>query len=48
MDSVFGKKLGNAERTLVNELRTIRNDWAHQEPFSTDDTYRALDSIQVC
>jgi Swt1-like HEPN len=42
---VFGKKLGKAERNLVEELRNTRNDWAHQKPFSTDDSYRALDSI---
>ena len=42
---VFGKKLGNSERNLVAELRTIRNRWAHSEPFTTDDAYRALDSI---
>ena len=45
-NSVFGKKLGSSERTLVSELRTVRNDWAHQKSFSTDDAYRALDSIQ--
>src|SRR5690606_17419758 len=32
------------ERTLVSELRDVRNRWAHQQPFSTDDAYRALDS----
>lgn len=41
---VFSKTLGRAERTLVSELRDIRNQWAHQEPFPTDDAYRALDS----
>jgi predicted AAA+ superfamily ATPase len=41
---VFRKTLGQAERTLVSELREVRNRWAHQEPFSTDDAYRALDS----
>ena len=41
---VFRKTLGQAERTLVSELRDVRNRWAHQNPFSTDDTYRALDS----
>ena len=41
---VFRKTLGQAERTLVSELRDIRNKWAHQEPFSSDDAYRALDS----
>ncbi len=42
---VFSKKLGKAERNLVEELRNTRNDWAHQKPFTTDDAYRALDSI---
>lgn len=43
-NTVFRKTLGQAERTLVSELRDIRNKWAHQTPFSTDDAYRALDS----
>src|SRR5690349_13460338 len=43
-NTVFRKVLGQGERTLVSELRDIRNRWAHQEPFSTDDAYRALDS----
>jgi len=41
---VFRKTLGQSERTLVSELREVRNRWAHQIPFSTDDAYRALDS----
>src|SRR5271167_837341 len=41
---VFRKTLGQAERTLVSELRDVRNRWAHQKPFSSDDAYRALDS----
>jgi Swt1-like HEPN/Protein of unknown function (DUF499) len=43
---VFRNVLGQSERTLVSELREVRNKWAHQEPFSTDDAYCALDSIQ--
>ncbi len=43
-NDVFRRTLGQAERTLVSELRGVRNSWAHQEPFSTDDAYRALDS----
>ncbi len=43
-NEVFRRTLGQAERTLVSELRGVRNQWAHQEPFSTDDAYRALDS----
>ncbi|KAF0250487.1 MAG: hypothetical protein FD167_113 [bacterium] len=42
---VFSKTLGQAERNLVAEIRLIRNQWAHQHVFSTDDAYRALDSI---
>ena len=42
----FQNVLGHAERSLVSELRTTRNKWAHQQAFSTDDAYRALDSIQ--
>lgn len=43
-NGVFGKVLGQSERTLVSELRTDHNRWAHQESFSTDDAYRSLDS----
>ena len=43
-NDVFRKTMGHAERTLVSELREVRNRWAHQRPFSTDDAYRALDS----
>src|SRR5262249_55830101 len=45
-NDVFRKVLGQAERTLISELRDWRNKWAHQEALSTDDTYRALDSIE--
>ncbi|MCL4821144.1 MAG: DUF499 domain-containing protein [Vicinamibacteria bacterium] len=43
-NDVFRKTLGAAERSLVSELRDQRNRWAHQQTFSTDDAYRALDS----
>src|SRR3989304_263057 len=42
---VFRKTLGQAERSLVSELRDVRNKWAHQQTFSSDDAYRALDSV---
>ena len=41
---VFRLTLGHTERSLVSELREQRNRWAHQQAFSSDDTYRALDS----
>jgi len=44
-NEVFGKTLGRAERSLVQERRDFRNKWAHQEPFSSDDADRALDSM---
>lgn len=44
-NDVFGRTLGRAERSLVQELRDFRNKWAHQEPFSSDDADRALDSM---
>jgi predicted AAA+ superfamily ATPase len=43
-NNVFRLTLGHTERSLVSELREHRNKWAHQETFSGDDTYRALDS----
>ena len=43
-NDVFRSILGPAERGLVGELRGHRNKWAHQESFSSDDAYRALDS----
>lgn len=44
-NDVFRTTLGHMERSLVSELRLVRNKWAHQEAFSTNDTIRALDSI---
>ena len=41
---VFRQILGKTERSLVNELLAVRNSWAHQAPFSSDDAYRGLDS----
>lgn len=43
-NEVFRKTLGHAERSLVSEIRDWRNKWAHQQPISGDDAYRALDS----
>ena len=45
-NDVFSLTLGQLERSLVSELREHRNAWAHQEPFSGDDTIRMLDSAQ--
>ncbi|MCL4784604.1 MAG: DUF499 domain-containing protein [Bryobacterales bacterium] len=45
-NEVFGRTLGHAERSLVSEVRTVRDRWAHQENVSSDDTDRALDSME--
>jgi predicted AAA+ superfamily ATPase len=44
-NAIFRRTLGQSERTLAFELRDVRNKWAHQNPFSSDDTDRALDSM---
>ncbi len=46
-NTVFRTTLAQPQRTLVSELRNVRNDWAHEKPFSTDTTYRALDSMRL-
>lgn len=43
-NDVFKRTLGFSERSLVSELRDHRNRWAHQQNFSSDDAYRAIDS----
>lgn len=43
---VFERTLGRMERNYVSELIDARNRWAHQDAFSSDDTYRALDSAE--
>src|ERR1039458_10496959 len=30
-EKVFRKTLGRAERSLISELRDVRNNWAHQK-----------------
>jgi len=43
-NEIYSRTLGNAERSLLSELRENRNKWAHQDTFTTDDAYRVLDS----
>ncbi|MCC7078886.1 MAG: DUF499 domain-containing protein [Acidimicrobiia bacterium] len=45
-DGVFRDVLAKEHRSYANELLTVRNAWAHQDPFSTDDTYRAFDTME--
>ncbi len=45
-NDVFRHSLGFTERSLISELRVIRNRWAHQESFSTRDVYRTMDNVE--
>ena len=45
-NDVFGHGFPPAIRSLVFELSDVRNTWAHQGAFSSDDTVRALDSME--
>lgn len=42
----FDGVLSNVHKSYASELRDIRNDWAHGNPFTDDDTYRALDTAE--
>jgi predicted AAA+ superfamily ATPase len=41
----FHDQLGHQGRNYVSELREVRNEWAHGQPFSVDNAHRALDSM---
>lgn len=43
---VFKDALSHAERSFASELRETRNRWAHNSPFTADDAYRALDTME--
>jgi predicted AAA+ superfamily ATPase len=44
-NNVFKTELGHSGRSYVSELREVRNHWAHQQPFDSEDTFRALDTM---
>jgi hypothetical protein len=45
--SVFKRRLSGRDRAYVGELREVRNQWAHQEPFSESECRRALDTVRL-
>lgn len=45
-NEVFRDELGPAERGFIGELRGVRNSYHHDEPFSSNDTRRALDTVR--
>jgi len=44
--SVFHARMSQLDRALISELRDTRNRWAHQEPFTSEDASRALDTVE--
>ena len=43
---VFKDQLSRVEPGFATELKDAGNRWAHGDPFSADDTYRALDTME--
>jgi hypothetical protein len=43
---VFKDQLSRVEQGFATELRDAGNRWAHGDPFSDDDTYRTLDTME--
>lgn len=42
----FSDELSRAEQNLAGELRAVRDTWAHRGAFTSDDAYRALDTME--
>jgi len=45
-NTIFAKKLSRNDRSYVSELQSVRNSWAHNDNFGTDDALRALDTAK--
>ncbi|MBE0674734.1 MAG: AAA+ family ATPase, partial [Bacteroidales bacterium] len=48
-NEVFNRTLGHSERSMISEVMDTRKRIAHQNknnPFDTDDAFRALDSVE--
>ncbi len=43
---VFKAEIGSKGRSLLDLVRSARNDYAHNQPFSVDAAYKALDRIE--
>jgi hypothetical protein len=42
----FRDQLSRTEQSFASELREAGNRWAHGDAFTSDDTYRALDTME--
>ena len=45
-EQVFRTEMARTDRNLIYELRDVRNRLFHNQQFTVDDTYRALDSME--
>lgn len=45
-ERVFRERLGRDGRTLAHDLLGVRNKWAHREPLTPEDAYRAADTAE--
>ncbi|MEO7963495.1 MAG: Swt1 family HEPN domain-containing protein [Gemmatimonadaceae bacterium] len=45
--ALFGEKLSPLVRSYIRELKDIRNQWAHERPFTEEEGIRALDTIRL-
>src|SRR5262245_19429756 len=45
-NDVFRNSLQQIDRNYAIELKDVRNKAAHDEPFTNDDAYRAIDTAQ--
>lgn len=43
----FTRNLPRTVQNYASELRDVRNRWAHTEPFTTAEAYRAIDSVEL-
>ncbi|MBT1165581.1 Swt1 family HEPN domain-containing protein [Bifidobacterium simiarum] len=43
----FNGILSRAQQSYASELRETRNQWAHSQPFTSDETIRALSTIEL-
>jgi len=41
----FRYQLDSADRSMLHEVKDVRNGWAHQKSFNINDTQRALDTV---
>jgi len=44
-NDLFRDAMGRSAMNLMHEMQEVRNRWAHQEQFNTQDTLRSLDTI---